>query len=275
MTRRALARVWIYLAALAAFLFFAAPLVWMVSTAFKTQAEWFTMPPRLLPAHPTLDNFVKLGSTNFPRYFLNSALVGLLAAILTIVIAVGAAYAMTFLRFRGRSSLIAVILLTQLLPSAVIVLPLYSTAAAFHALDSLATLAVAYMSFTTPVAVWLLIGFLTHLPVELQEAAQVDGCTKFGAFRRVMLPLAAPGILATAVYAFFASWQEFLLALTFLTTKTNLTLPIGILSFIGQYTTDWGQMMAAAFVLTIPLFVIFGALQRYLIAGLSAGAVKG
>lgn len=274
MRRNPIATVGVYVAALAVLLFFAAPLVWMVSTAFKAQAEWFAMPPRLLPDHPTLDNFIKLGSTNFLRYFGNSAIVGLLATIPTITVAVGAAYAMTFLRFRGRRALIGFILLTQLLPSAVIVLPLYSMAATFHALDSLVTLAVAYMSFTTPVAAWLLIGFLTHLPFELQEAAQVDGCTKFAAFRHVMLPLAAPGILATGVYVFFASWQEFLLALTFLTSKTNLTLPIGILSFIGQYTTDWGQMMAAAFVLTIPLFVVFGALQRYLIADLSAGAVK-
>lgn len=275
MRRGALGQAGIYVAALGVFLFFMAPLLWMISTAFKTQAEWFSIPPSLLPSAPTLENFTQLLKTAFPRYFLNSAIVGLLAVIPTIAIGVGAAYAMTFLRFRGRRMLVAVILLTQLLPTAVTVLPLYQTAASLGALDSLVTLAITYMSFTTPVAVWLLMGFLVSLPFELQEAAQVDGCTKFGAFTRVMLPLAFPGIVATAVYAFFSAWQEFLLALTFLTSKDKLTLPIGILGFIGQYDTNWGEMMAAALVLTIPLFLIFGALQKYLIAGLSAGAVKG
>jgi ABC-type glycerol-3-phosphate transport system permease component len=275
MKRRLLPTIGIYLAALAVFLFFVAPLLWMVSTAFKPQVEWFSTPPRLIPEHPNLDNFTRLFSTDFPQYFLNSALVGVFATIPTILIGIGAAYAMTFLRWRGRNMLVGVILLTQLLPTAVTVLPLYQTASSMGQLDSLIALAVAYMSFTTPVAVWLLVSFLAHLPFELQEAAQVDGATKLGGFVRVMLPLAAPGIISTAVYAFFSAWQEFLLALTFLTTKGKLTLPVGILGFIGQYETNWGEMMAASLVLTIPLFLVFASLQKYLITGLSQGAVKG
>lgn len=265
----------IYLAAALVFLFFAAPLLWMLSTAFKGQAEWFATPPDLIPGAPTLDNFTKLASSDFPAYFLNSAIVGLIATIPTLMIAIGAAYAVTFLRFRGKGVIIGVVLLTQLIPIAVTVLPLYTMAAGLGALDSLITVAVAYMSFTTPVAVWLLYGFMTHLPVELAEAAQVDGCSKFGGFVRVMLPIAVPGIIATAVYVFFSAWQEFVLALTFLSSKSKMTLPVGILGFIGEHATDWGQMMAASVVLTLPLIVLFVYLQRYLVAGLSRGAVKG
>jgi len=275
MIRRVAVRVGMYFAALLVFLFFAAPLVWMISTAFKPQVEWFASPPDFLPAHPSLDNFAKLASGTFPRYFLNSAVVGLLATIPAVAIAVGAAYAMAALRFRGRGPLIGVILITQLIPTAVMVLPLYMTASRLGALDSLLTLAVAYMSFTTPVAAWLLFGFFSNLPFELQEAAEVDGCGKFEGFLRVLLPVAVPGIVATAVYVFFSSWQEFILALTFLSTKTNETLPIGILGFIGEHATDWGQLMAASVVITIPLFITFAYLQRFLIAGLSQGAVKG
>ncbi len=273
--RYVLGRVGIYAAAVLTFIFFAAPLLWMFSTAFKAQSEWFATPPDLIPHVPTLDNFTKLVSSAFPSYFLNSALVGVLATIPTLVIAVGAAYAVTFLRFSWKGLIVAAVLLTQLIPLAVTVLPLYQTAARLGALDSLVTLSIAYMSFTTPVAVWLLYGFMAHLPVELAEAAQVDGCTKFGAFIRVMLPIAIPGIVATGVYVFFSAWQEFVLAITFLSSKSNMTLPVGILGFIGEHATDWGQMMAASVVLTIPLFLVFAYLQRFLIAGLSRGAVKG
>jgi ABC-type glycerol-3-phosphate transport system permease component len=247
----------------------------MVSTAFKPQADWFSTPPDLLPLHPTIDNFVRLSSGNFPRFFLNSGIVALLTTVPTLIIAVLAAYAISFLRFRGQGLLVPVILLTQLLPTAVTVIPLYRTASQLGALDSLISLAVAYMSFSTPVAVWLLRGFMSHLPIELQEAAEVDGCTKLQAFRHALLPIAVPGIVAAGVYVFFNSWQEFILALTFLSTKTNATLPVGILGFIGEHSTDWGQLMAACLVLTIPLFAIFAYLQRFLVAGLSQGAVKG
>lgn len=264
-----------YLAAAAVAAFFAAPLLWMLSTAFKPQSDWFSIPPRLLPENFTFDNFRKLTEGRFPRYFLNSALVSALTTVPTVIIAVMAGFAVSFLRFGGRSLLIPVVLLTQLLPTAIMVIPLYRTAAELGALDSLIGLAIAYMSFSAPVAVWLLRGFFVGLPPELLEAAQLDGCTIWQAFRKVMLPIAVPGIAATAVYVFFAAWQEFILALTFLSTKSKATLPVGILDYVGERTTDWGAMMAASVVLTIPLFVIFSYLQRFMVAGLTQGATKG
>lgn len=274
--RRTLAgRFGVYVGALLVLCFFGAPLVWMVSTAFKPQSEWFSIPPQFVPERSTLENFRSLGDGRFPRYFLNSAVVASLTTAPTIVVAIGAAYAVAFLRFAGTTLLVPAVLLTQLIPTAVMVIPLYRTAARLGALDSLIGLAIAYMSFSAPVAVWLLRGFFVNLPGEPVEAAQLDGCTPFGAFRRVMLPLAVPGIAATAVYVFFSAWQEFILALTFISTKERATLPVGIRDFVGERTTDWGALMAGSVVLIIPLFIIFSYLQRFLVAGLSHGATKG
>lgn len=272
---RPVATVATYLAALAVLAFFGAPLLWMVSTAFKGQAEWFSIPPNFLPAQPTLENFVKLGSTDFPQFFLNSLFVSSLTTIFSFAVALYAAYAVSSIRFAGERIVVVLILITQLVPTAVIVLPLYQMAASVGLLNSLVGLSLAYVSFTAPVAVWLLAGFFRQLPLELVEAAMVDNCTRTQAFRKVILPIALPGLVATAMYGFFTAWQELLLALTFISQKQKSTFTVGILGFIGEHTTDWGGLMAAAVLLTLPVFLIFWRLQKYLVSGLAAGAIKG
>lgn len=274
-SRRALGATGTYLAALLVLVFFGAPLLWMISTAFKHQEEWFSIPPALLPASPTLDNFLSLGSSQFPQFFLNSLIVSSITTLISLAVGMYAAYALASFPFRGKQVVMVLILLTQLVPTAVIVLPLYQMAAELNALDSLIGLSIAYVSFTAPVAVWLLTGFFRQLPMELIEAAMLDHCTRLQAFRKVILPIALPGLVATAMYSFFSAWQELLLALTFISTKSRSTFTVGILSFIGEHTTNWGQLMAAAVLLTLPVFLIFWKLQKYLVAGLAAGAIKG
>lgn len=269
------ASLWTYVGALGLLTFFGAPLLWMISTAFKNQEEWFAIPPALLPSSPTLANFAQLGSTEFPRFFLNSLIVSTVTTLISFAVALYAAYAVSTYRFVGKQVLIILILLTQLVPTAVIVLPLYQLAAQLNALDSLIGLSLAYVSFTAPVAVWLLAGFFRQLPLELAEAALIDGCTRLQAFRKVLLPIALPGLVATAMYSFFSAWQELLLALTFISTKSKSTFTVGILGFIGEHNTNWGGLMAAGVLLTLPVFLIFWRLQKYLVSGLAAGAIKG
>lgn len=274
-TRRLVRGTGVYAAALAVFAFFGAPLLWMISTAFKHEAEWFSIPPDFLPANPTFDNFVALGSTDFPRFFLNSLIVSTLTTVFSFAVALYAAYALSSFQFRGQQVVVGILLVTQMVPVAVIVLPLYQMAADVGALNSLIGLSVAYVSFSAPVAVWLLTGFFRQLPLELVEAAMLDHCTRMQAFRKVILPIALPGLVATAMYTFFNAWQELLLALTFISVKQKSTFTVGILGFIGEHTTNWGGLMAAAVLLTLPVFLIFWWLQKYLVAGLAAGSIKG
>ena len=268
-------RAGIYLGALVCALFFGMPLVWMVSTSLKPEKEWLSVPPKLIPAHPTLANFTGVIEWGFPRYFLNSLIVSAGATVLTIVLAVGASYALARLKFRGSGPVLMIALFSQLLPTAVLIVPLFRIARDVGLVDTFAGVIIIYLSFDLPVAIWLLRSYFVGLPWELEEAAQVDGATKFGAFRRALLPLAVPGVVATVAYVFFASWQEFVFALTILSTSAKETLPVAIYGFIGQYSSNWGELMAASVLLLIPTFLLFGLLQRRMVRGLTQGAVKG
>jgi ABC-type glycerol-3-phosphate transport system permease component len=264
-----------YLGALAVVVVVFGPLFWMVITALKPHAEVFTSPPRWFPQSPTLDNFVQAMNPQFLQFLGNSLLVSLVTTLVCIALAVLASY--TISRPSGRSgrSVIVVVLISQLLPPAVLLVPLYRSAESLGLLNSYAGLVIAYLTFTLPVAIWLLHGFISSIPAELEESAQVDGLTSFRAFFIVIVPLARPGIAATAAYIFFTVWQDFMFALVFLTDQDKRTLPLGLLGYIGQYTVDWGQLMAASILLLLPILLIFGLVQKQFIAGLTAGAVKG
>lgn len=171
--------------------------------------------------------------------------------------------------------MIVAVLISQLLPPAVLLVPLYNTANTLGLLNSFPGLILAYLTFTLPVAIWLLHGFITSIPAELEESAQVDGLSSIRAYFKVIVPLARPGIAATAAYIFFTVWQDFMFALVFLTEQDMRTLPLGVLGYIGAYTVNWGQLMAASTMLLVPILVIFAFVQKQFIAGLTAGAVKG
>jgi ABC-type glycerol-3-phosphate transport system permease component len=251
------------------------PFFYMVSTAFKVEEDLFSSPPKFLPRSPTLMNFHQALQPKFIRYFMNSFIVTIGTTIIVIAVALFSSYAFSRLRFRGRKFLLKIIIFTQLFPLIVIIIPIYVLYNKMGIVNTHLSLIIAYLAFTVPVGVWMLRGFFKGIPYNLEEAAMVDGCTRLTAFIRVVLPLARPGISATAVYIFIVTWQEFMFALTMLTGEKMRTLPVGILDFIRQYGVNWGGLMALSTLITIPVFILFLVLQRQFISGLTQGSVKG
>jgi len=270
-----LQRLGIYVLVILVMIGFLFPFSFMVSTAFKPQNEIFTFPPQLIPKQPTLENFRVAVNPTFLRYGFNSVLVASLTTVVTLFFAVLSAYAFSRIQFPGRRLFLIIIILTQLLPLAVLIVPMYRIMSGMGLLNTYPAVIIAYLTFTVPVAVWFLRGFIAAIPFEIEEAAMIDGCTRFQAFIRVILPLSIPGVTATATYVFFITWQELMFASAFTVTQDMRTLPIGVLDFIGERTTDWGGLMAASVLVCIPVFFIFVLLQRQFIAGLTRGAIKG
>ena len=268
-------RVLVGLFALLVAAFYGTPLLFMISTSVKLPDAVFTTPPTLLPRAITLDNYRAILGLDYLRFFFNSLVVAAGTTVLALGFGIGSSYAFSRLHFRGRKPLLISIILTQLLPLAVLIIPLYRIAHSLGLLNTYPGLMMAYLTFNLPVAIWLMRGFYVGIPRELEDAAQIDGASAFQAFRQVTLPLAIPGIMATAAYCFFMAWQDFMFALVFMTDNDKRTLPLGVLSYIGEHQTDWGKLMAASVLLMIPVFVIFALVQRQFVAGLTRGAVKG
>lgn len=255
--------------------FYGIPILFMVSTSVKLPDAIFTTPPTLIPRAITLDNYRAILGLDYIRFFVNSLMVAAGTTVLALLFGIGSSYAFSRLHFRGRKSLLISIILTQLLPLAVLIIPIYRVARSLGLLNTYPGLMMAYLTFDLPVAIWLMRGFYVGIPRELEEAAQLDGASPFQAFRHVTLPLAVPGIMATAAYCFFMAWQDFMFALVFMSDNTKRTLPLGVLSYIGEHQTDWGKLMAASVLLMVPVFVIFALVQRQFVSGLTRGAVKG
>jgi multiple sugar transport system permease protein len=268
-------RVLVGLFALLVAAFYGTPLLFMISTSVKLPDAVFTTPPTLLPRAITLDNYRAILGLDYLRFFFNSLVVAAGTTVLALGFGIGSSYAFSRLHFRGRKPLLMSIILTQLLPLAVLIIPIYRIARSLELLNTYPGLMMAYLTFNLPVAIWLMRGFYVGIPRELEDAAQIDGASAFQAFRQVTLPLAIPGIMATAAYCFFMAWQDFMFALVFMTDNDKRTLPLGVLSYIGEHQTDWGKLMAASVLLMIPVFVIFALVQRQFVAGLTRGAVKG
>ncbi|MEC0242886.1 carbohydrate ABC transporter permease [Paenibacillus dokdonensis] len=252
------------------------PFMQMLSTSLKSSDQLFTVPPVWIPKHATLSNFAAaMQHQQFVHYFMNSLLVSVVTCILVIIVSVLAAYSFTRLEFPGRKFFMNVILVSQMFCISAVVIPLYKIVSALGLLNSFPGLILAYMAFTVPVAVWLLRSFMLNIPVDMEESAMMEGASKLQAFIKVVVPLLRPGIGATAAYVFLMTWQEFLFSLVFMTDPSKRTLPIGIMDFKGQYETNWGTMMAASILISIPVFVLFLIIQRQLISGLTEGATKG
>jgi len=257
-------------------LFVLFPFAWMLSTALKSPEEQFKIPPTLLPSVPTLHNFSSvLHHSMFIDYFLNSLLIASATTLLVIIVTLFSAYSFSRLTFPGRKMSSCLIIFSQLFPLAAIIVPIYGIMSTIGLINTRFSLVIANFSFTVPISVWLLRGFLEGIPYELEEAAMIDGCSRLQAFLRIILPLSRPGMAATSAYIFFVSWQEFMFALTFITDEAKRTLPVGILDFVGQYETNWGNLMAASILICLPVFILFMVLQRQLVAGLTKGSLKG
>jgi ABC-type glycerol-3-phosphate transport system permease component len=253
------------------------PLLWMISTALKPNEETFAIPPTLIPLHPTLDQFRRLlTQTPFLTYFANSVVVALGTTALVIIVAIAGAYGLVRFRFPGRSLIAHLVLFTYMLPAVVLLLPLYLTISAFGLANSLFGLVVAYTTFALPFALWLLRSFIAGIPLELEQAAMIDGAGRLSAFIDVVLPQALPGIVSTALFSFILSWNEYLYALVFINQDERKTLPPGVLTMLNQnQNVEWALLMAASVLMAVPVLVCFAFLQKHLTRGFGAGSVKG
>jgi ABC-type glycerol-3-phosphate transport system permease component len=264
-----------YLAAGALAVFVLGPVFWLISTSLKPRNEVFASPPRFFPSNINFRNYADVLTPDTVRFFGNSVIVCLGTTVMCLVLSLLASYTLTRSGARGRKPVLVAVLVSQLLPQAVLLVPLYRAADKLGLLNSLFGLMVAYLTFTLPVAMWLLRGFFSAIPFELEEAARIDGLSEFAAFWRINVPLARPGIAAVGIYIFFMAWQDFMYSLVFLTDESKRTLPLGVLALIGSHTIEWGQLMAVSALLLIPILLVFSFAQRYFIAGITAGAVKG
>jgi len=256
------------------------PLVWMFANSLKANLEIWTPPPGMLPRKLNPQTYAELfrkttAGGSYLQWLWNSLLVTVPVTVLSIMVSSIAAYAIARFRFLGRRMFVHTILIGQMLPAALLVIPLYTLMRSFRLFDTLTGLTVVYLTFSVPFCVWMLVGFFASIPVELEEAAMLDGCSHMQAFVRVVLPLAVPGISATALYAWLLAWDEFLMARTLLPTLSNWTLNLGLQSYITEQTISWNLAMAGGLLMTIPSLIVYLLLQRYLITGLTGGAVKG
>ncbi len=252
------------------------PFYWMTITSFKNEDQMRSLVSMFWPSPAVLENYYQLlTKTDFTIWFRNSAVVAVSSTLLATAIGTIGAYALARLRFLGRAFLSSTVLITYLVPPAILFIPLYAQIRTLGLSDSLAGLIATYPSFTVPFVTWLLMGYFESIPVELEEAAMIDGATRFRAFRVIILPLAAPGLLAAGLYAFTQAWNEFLYALVFITDVKQRTLPVGISGFITGDVYGWGYLMAGAVLTTLPVIVVYIYLQKYMVEGLTAGSVKG
>ena len=256
------------------------PIYWMLSTSLKENLEVFKVPPDWWPVHPTIVSYVNLNANSdiapIPTFFKNSVITSAGTVVFAVVLAIFAGYALSRLRFRFRRGTLIAILMTQMFPLVVLLIPMYLLYVRAHLLNSYVGLILAYTSFTLPFGIWMIKGFVDSVPVEIEEAAMVDGCNRFQTMRLVVFPLIIPGVVATAVFAFLDAWNNLLFPLTLVNDISMKTLPPGmILAFGGEFKHDWSGMMAASTIVTIPVVVAFVLIQRYLVEGLTGGAVKG
>ncbi|MHA3685272.1 carbohydrate ABC transporter permease [Leucobacter sp. HY1908] len=253
------------------------PVYWMVNSAFQSESELMAWPPHLLPQQFTWGNFgTALANPNFWPALGAS----LTAGALTVVFASGgallAAFALSRFRFRGRTIMIIAILIVQMIPAEALFISQYRMLDGWGLLNSISGLSILYIGTIVPFIAWMMRGFVDGIPIELEEAAMVDGCSRFGAFRRVTLPLLLPGIISTSVFGFLFAWNEYTLALIVLSKDSAVTLPIWLQSFQqGLKATDWGAVMAGATLIAIPVIIIFVLVQNKISSGMVAGAVKG
>jgi multiple sugar transport system permease protein len=252
------------------------PFYWMLITSFKTEDQMRSLVSMFWPSPFALENYLQLlGKTEFVSWYGNSIVVAVSSTLVATAVGTIGAYALARLRFLGRGFMASATLITYLVPPSILFIPLYAQIKNLGLANSLAGLIAAYPSFTVPFVTWLLMGYFESIPEELEEAAMIDGATRFGAFYRVVLPLAAPGVLAAALYAFTQAWNEFLYALVFITDARLRTLPVGLASFITGDVYGWGFLMSGAVLTTLPVIAAYVYLQKYMVEGLTAGSVKG
>jgi multiple sugar transport system permease protein len=252
------------------------PFYWMTVTSLKSETQMRSLTSMFWPSPAVLENYGQLLTrTDFGSWYGNSITVAVTSTFVATAIGTIGAYSLARLRYTGRAFMASAVLITYLVPPTILFIPLYAQIRNLGLSNSLTGLIATYPSFTVPFVTWLLMGYFESIPEELEEAAMIDGATRFGAFVRVVLPLAAPGVLAAALYAFTQAWNEFLYALVFITDVKRRTLPVGLSTFITGDVYGWGFLMAGAVLTTLPVIAAYIYLQKYMVEGLTAGGVKG
>ncbi|MDY0812058.1 carbohydrate ABC transporter permease [Kitasatospora purpeofusca] len=275
MRRSLIGRTWPNVVAVVLFVFFAFPVYWMISTAFKPTKDIISKTPVFVPFDATLEHFkTAVNVPKFWTYTANSFIVTILAVVLSLVIATLASFAIARMRFRGRKAFVLVIMAAQMAPWEVMTIAVYLISRDNEMLNSLVPLTAFYMMMVLPFTIWTLRGFIAAVPKELEESAMVDGCTRTQAFVKVIFPLLAPGLMSTSLFGFITAWNEFPLVL--IINKTDgQTLPLWLSSFQTAFGNDWGATMAASTLFALPVLILFVFLQRKAVGGLTDGAVKG
>ena len=253
------------------------PLFWMIVTSLKPQFELFRRPPSLLPDQVTFEHYWRLlTETPFPHYFFNSVILSVATTALVIAVATLGAYSLVRFSYKGRETLALLVLFTYLLPSVVLLIPLYLLMVWIGISNTLMSLVLAYTTFALPYALWLLRSFMGGIPEDLESAALVDGASRLGAFRDVILPQLLPGIISTALFTFILAWNEYLYALVLVNSESARPLTTGVMSMlISAFNIEWSLLMAASVMMSLPLVIIFAFLSKYLTKGFGAGGVKG
>ncbi len=256
------------------------PMAWMLLTSLKSQFAALQYPPEWIPSRPTVEEYVRLLSPaseigrEFLGYLANSFWVSMATTVLGVIVAVPAAYAFSRFRFPGRNLLFYAVLVRNMFPAVVFLMPLFIMMRWLGLVNTQWSLILTYLTFGLPLSIWLLKGFYDNIPVQLEQAARIDGASRFKAFLLIVMPLSSPGIIATAIYSFITAWNEYVYALTFLNDKSKLTLPVGLQKFFTEYATNWPGLMAASFIMSVPVVVLFLFLQKYFVRALTEGAVK-
>lgn len=251
------------------------PVYWMFATALKQPGQILSAVPKVIPWPISVENFQRaLSQPQFWVFARNSITVSLSTVILSLLIALGASIAVARFNFIGRKAFLVVLVLIQMIPGSAMVIPIYLMLRSVNALDFIPGLVLTYMTFVLPFTIWTLRGFVEGVPVELEEAALVDGCSRVKAFTHVLLPLLMPGIVATSIFAFISAWDDYLFAYVIMKSQGNYTLPVWLVSFQTQEGVDYGAMIAASSIFSIPVLIFFLLVQRRLVGGMTSGAVK-
>ena len=282
--RKFLRRLFLFLLTLPVLFFIFFPILWLFSASLSNQVELYAVPPHWIPQHPTLQNYLdiifpNLAASSVPRTFavslLNSFKIASAVTLICIVIGSLAAYALVRIPFKYNHSIQVAILGTRMIPEVSLIIPLFIIASSLQLINKPIVLIISYMSFALPYAIWMMAAFFQTVPIELEEAARLDGCTRLGILLRVVMPISLPGLTSTAMFVFLVAWDEFFYALIFTSTLAAKTVPVAIAEFVGRYTVNINGMMAGGILAAIPPVLLGLIFQRYIVSGMTAGAVKG
>lgn len=283
--RKYLNQALIYLIVIGIVIYVLSPYIWLIISSISTQVDLIEIPLRWIPRNPTLENYsdIFMGTTNnttdaasnFKYAFFNSAVVTISVTFLSLIVGLIAAYAYARMDFRGKKQSFYLTLMTQMIPPIALIIPLYMLVLKFNLTNKKITLILIYLSLVLPFVIWIMKGYLASIPVELEESARIDGCSRMRSFVKIILPLATPGLAATTIFAFIMSWNEFFYALNFTTTTNAKTLPVVITEFSSKFGADFIMTSTGGVITSLPPVLLALIFQKYIVAGMTAGSVKG